>query len=117
MPELFVQLCLWEAKLNINSKQFWLAFLSSFFSTAWAYGKFFKIGPCQLLPKTKIGCGIVLIWLSVISALALKAFVLSSGIGLGPYSRMEQIGYWLGLCILPTVILVRYSMKIMNRNM
>ena len=106
LPELFVQLCLWEAKLDINSKQFWLTTLSSFLSTAWAFGKFFKIGPCQLLPKTKNGCGIVLVSLSVISALVLNAFVLFSGIGLGPYSRMEQIGYWLGLCILPTVTLV-----------
>jgi hypothetical protein len=106
LPELFVQLCLWEAKLDINSKQLWLTFLSSFLSTVLAFGKFFKIGPCQLLPKRKFGFGFALISFSIISTLALKALVLFSGIGFGPFSRMEQIGYWLGLCILPTVILV-----------
>ena len=106
LPELFVQLCIWEAKLDVNSVQFWLSFSSSIRSTVFAFGKFFKIGPCQLLPKEKFGFGFALVSLNIISALAVKAFVLFSGIAIGPCSRMEQIGYWLSLCILPSVILV-----------
>ena len=106
LPELFVQLCIWEAKLDVNSVQFWLSFSSSILSTVLAFGKFFKIGPCQLLPKKKFGFGFVLVSFSIISTLALKALVLFSGIGFGHFSRMEQIGFWLGLCILPSVILV-----------
>ena len=106
LPELFVQLCIWEAKLDVNSMQFWLSFSSSILSTVLAFGKFFKIGPCQLLPKKKLGFGFVLVSFSIISTLALKALVLFSGIGFGPYSRMEQIGYWFSLCILPSVIMV-----------
>ena len=106
LPELFVQLCIWEAKLDVNSVQFWLSFSTSILSTVLAFAKFFKIGPCQLLPKKKFGFGFVLVSFSIISTLALKALVLFSGIGFGPFSRMEQIGVWLGLCILPSVILV-----------
>ena len=106
LPELFVQLCIWEAKLDVSSMQFWLSTSFSILSTVLAFGKFFKIGPCQLLPPKKFGFGFALISFSIISTLALKALVLFSGIGFGPFSRMEQIGFWLGLCILPSVILV-----------
>ena len=95
LPELFVQLCIWEAKLDVNSMQFWLSTSFSIISTVLAFGKFFKIGPCQLLPKKEYVFGFVLVSFSIMSTLALKAFVLFSGIGLGPCSRMEQIGYWL----------------------
>jgi hypothetical protein len=106
MPQLVVQLCLWEAKLIPLNWIFWTTSLSSIMSTCWAFAKLLKVGPCQLLPKRKFGFGIVMVFLSVASAIAFKVYVLFSGIAFSNKPRWIQISVWVSLCLLPSLVLV-----------
>ena len=106
MPQLVVQLCLWEAKLIPLNWIFLTTSLSSIISTCWAFAKLLKVGPCQLLPKRKYGFGFFMVFLSVLSAIALRVFVLFSGIAFSPKPRWIQISVMVSLCLLPSLVLV-----------
>ena len=106
MPQLVVQLCLWEAKLIPLNWIFWTTSLSSIRTCSWAFTKLLKVGPCQILPKRKYGFGFLMVLLSVLSAIALKVYVLLKGIAFSPNQRWIQISIWMSLCLLLPLVLV-----------
>ena len=119
IPQTHILLCLAGQNKSLiigkNSIQFWLTFVTSFMSAAFALSKFLKTGPCRLIPDVgRLGGflerGFICLQVNIALTILIKGANLTAGLqGNGQGSEKKWIGiYWILLNFLPQLIYVSH---------
>ena len=119
IPQTHILLCLAGQNKSLiigkNSIQFWLTFVTSFMSAAFALSKFLKTGPCRLIPDVgRLGGflerGFICLQVNIALTILIKGANLTAGLQVYRQSSENKwIGiYWILLNFLPQLIYVSH---------